>query len=125
MVLGGTMLTQPSIAADKTFRLEEATISDIQQAFSSGSLTGAALVQLYLERIAAYDKAGPNINSIITVNPKAREEAAALDRERATSRDPDAAQGQHRHFRYGDVERFRNSEGRCSTQGCYHHQGAA
>jgi amidase len=84
MMLGGTMLTQPSIAADKTFRLEEATISDIQQAFSSGSLTGAALVQLYLERIAAYDKAGPNINSIITVNPKAREEAAALDRERAT-----------------------------------------
>ena len=46
-------------------------------------ITGAGLVQLYLDRIAAYDKAGPKINSIITVNPKAKEEAAALDRERA------------------------------------------
>lgn len=77
------MLSQPALAADKTFKLEEATIADIQQTISSGSITGAALVQLYLDRIAAYDKAGPKINAIITVNPKAKEEAEALDRERA------------------------------------------
>ncbi len=82
-LMGGTILSQPVYAADTTFKLEEATIADIQQAISSGSLTGAALVQLYLDRIAAYDKAGPKINSIITLNPKAKDEAAALDLERA------------------------------------------
>ena len=83
MFLEGTILSQSALSAEKTFKLEDATIADIQQAISSGSLTGVTLVQLYLDRIAAYDKAGPKINSIITVNPKAKEEAAALDRERA------------------------------------------
>ncbi len=40
-------------------------------------------MQLYLDRIGAYDKAGAKIDAIITVNPKAKEDAAALDRERA------------------------------------------
>ncbi len=83
MFLGGTILSPTAIAADKIFKLEEATIADIQQAVASGSITSAAVVQLYLDRIAAYDKAGPKINSIITVNPKAKEQAAALDQERA------------------------------------------
>lgn len=83
MFLGGTMLSQPAHAAEKKFKLEDAAIADIQQAISSGSLTSVTLVQLYLDRIAAYDKAGPTINSIITINPKAKEEAVALDRERA------------------------------------------
>lgn len=83
MFVGGTMLSQPAHAAEKKFKLEDAAIADIQQAISSGSLTSVTLVQLYLDRIAAYDKAGPTINSIITINPKAKEEAVALDRERA------------------------------------------
>src|SRR5205807_8527061 len=33
----------------------------------------------YLARIAAYDKDGPYINSLITVNPKALEEADKID----------------------------------------------
>lgn len=83
LLLAGTMLSTSTQAQDKTFNLEEATIAEIQNAISSGSVTGKAIVQLYLERIAAYDKAGPKLNSIITVNPKAAEEAAALDLERA------------------------------------------
>ena len=83
MFLGGTMLSQTAQAAEKKFKLEDAAIADIQQAISSGSLTSVTLVQLYLDRIAAYDKAGPKINAIITLNPRAKEEAAALDRERA------------------------------------------
>jgi hypothetical protein len=37
---------------------------------------------MYLKRIEAYDKTGPRINSVITLNPKALEQARALDKER-------------------------------------------
>ncbi|MFC5177758.1 amidase [Nocardioides taihuensis] len=42
-------------------------------------------MDFYLARIAAYDDAGPALNALITVNPQARDEAAALDAERAES----------------------------------------
>ena len=61
------------------FRLEEATIDDIHAAFRSGELTCRRLVELYLARIEAYDKNGPELNAIITVNPKVLDEADELD----------------------------------------------
>ena len=61
------------------FHLLEATIEDVHNAYESGDLTSRQLVQLYLDRIEAYDKNGPNINSIITLNPQALEEADRLD----------------------------------------------
>ena len=67
------------------FALEEATIADISAAFDAGELTCQGLVQLYLNRIAAYDDGGPTLNSIITVNPRALETAQALDEERAST----------------------------------------
>jgi len=76
-----TILSQPAAAAD-SFNLHEATITSIQEAFNSGLLTSQKLVQLYLNRINAYD---PLLNSIISLNPNALAEAAALDAERATS----------------------------------------
>jgi amidase len=66
-------------SAVKTFHLEEATISDVHAAYMSGALTAAKLVQAYLDRIQAYDQAGPKLNVVIFLNPKALEEAAALD----------------------------------------------
>jgi Asp-tRNA(Asn)/Glu-tRNA(Gln) amidotransferase A subunit family amidase len=66
-------------SAVKPFHLEEATIGDVQAAYMSGTLTAAKLVQAYLERIQAYDQAGPRLNVVIFLNPKAQEEAAALD----------------------------------------------
>jgi Asp-tRNA(Asn)/Glu-tRNA(Gln) amidotransferase A subunit family amidase len=42
-------------------------------------LTVHQLVQAYLDRINAYDKRGPTINSIITLNPHALDEADKLD----------------------------------------------
>jgi amidase len=68
-----------------TFNLETATISDIQAAMEAGALTSEKLTSLYLARIEAYDKAGPNINSFIYLSSNAIEEARALDRERAES----------------------------------------
>jgi amidase len=63
----------------ETFRLDEATIDDIHSAFRSGELTCRRLVELYLARIEAYDKSGPELNSVLTVNPSVLEEADGLD----------------------------------------------
>src|SRR5499433_4583028 len=69
-------------AAENTFRLEETTIAEIHEAVAAGALSSEKLVELYLARIAAYDRAGPRLNSIIYINPNAKAEAAALDKER-------------------------------------------
>jgi amidase len=63
----------------------EATIPELQDAMAAGRITSVELVDFYLARIAAYDSTGPNLNSIIAINRKARDEAAALDAERAAS----------------------------------------
>src|SRR6476469_8038387 len=74
-------LTLASIAnaADKAFNVVEAGIDDIQKAYLDHKLTAHAVVQLYLDRIAAYDKKGPKINAVITLNPQALQEADKLD----------------------------------------------
>ena len=61
------------------FEVQEATIADIHAALASRRITCAQLVQKYLDRIEAYDKTGPAINSVITVNAKALDEARAID----------------------------------------------
>jgi len=67
-----------------TVDLTDATIADLDAAFSKGTLTSEKLVKMYLKRIEAYDKQGPSINAVITLNPKALEQARALDKERKT-----------------------------------------
>jgi len=61
------------------FKLEEATVAGVHRAFRSGALTAVKLVEMCLERIEACDRKGPRLNAVITVNPKARKEAARLD----------------------------------------------
>ena len=61
------------------FKIVEATIDDIHSAYKSGNLTCRQLVQMYLDRIEAFDKKGPAINAIITINSRALEEADRLD----------------------------------------------
>ena len=75
-------LAQPARSADSgSFNVMEATIDDIHKAYKEGTLTAHQLTQMYLDRIDAYDKRGPTINSVITLNPKALEEADRLDAE--------------------------------------------
>ena len=61
------------------FHLQEATIASIHAAYAAGTITARQLTQLYLDRIEAYDRNGPQINSIITVNPNALQEAEQAD----------------------------------------------
>jgi len=65
-----------------SFELEEATITDLQDAMKSGKHTARSITEKYLARIEQIDKQGPAINSIIELNPDALAIADALDKER-------------------------------------------
>lgn len=73
--------------------LNEASIKQLQAAFAAGHLTSVSLVNYYLERIDRLDKHGPNVNSVIEVNPDARENARALDAERRSGKIRSALHG--------------------------------
>ena len=62
------------------FNVIETTIAEIHDAFRAGDLTSLQLVELYLERIDAYDQT-THLNSIVVVNPNARNRAEELDEE--------------------------------------------
>jgi len=66
--------------------LEEATIAQLQQGYRDGKFTVAEVVTAYLARIDSIDRNGPQLNSVIMVNPNALQIAAALDRELATGK---------------------------------------
>lgn len=65
------------------YEVHEQSIVDLQAAQTAGTVTARGLVDSYLARIQAYDQAGPRLNTIVMLNPRAREDADALDRERA------------------------------------------
>jgi amidase len=71
-----------TVSAQRTVNLDQVTIADVNAAFAKGTLTSERLVQLFLARIQAFDRQGPMLRSVITVNPKALETARALDTER-------------------------------------------
>ncbi|MCJ0825316.1 amidase [Luteimonas sp. 50] len=77
---GSGAIPAPQDAA--AFRYAEADISDLHQQMRAGTLDSHALVQAYLDRIAAIDDAGPMLNAVIELNPEALAEADARDAER-------------------------------------------
>ncbi|MFD0854606.1 amidase family protein, partial [Actinomadura adrarensis] len=74
-------LTGAASARPKSFTLEETTVADIHEAFTRGSLTCERLIGGHLDRIRAYEDAGPSINSLITLAPDAMAQARARDAE--------------------------------------------
>ncbi|MBC6698300.1 amidase [Hymenobacter sp. BT190] len=64
------------------FELHEATVVGLQEQMKSGQRSSRALCELYLKRIKAIDKAGPQLNSVIELNPDALTIADQLDQER-------------------------------------------
>ena len=79
LILGcpSTGTTQP-----RSFDLLTASVEDIQAAVDASALTYERLVEMYLRRIEAYDKNGPKLNAVLTMNPRGLEIARELDRER-------------------------------------------
>jgi amidase len=81
IVLAAALLAGPPALAQPAPRFDavEATIDGIHAAMRSGSMTCKALVQAYLDRIAAYDQTGPKLNAVQNINPRALTQAADLD----------------------------------------------
>ena len=65
-----------------SFELDELTVDDLQRRMASGQDTSRSLTEKYLERIAAVDRQGPALRSVIETNPDATADASALDAER-------------------------------------------
>src|SRR5215471_3128754 len=91
ILLACAALTVPALRAaaqqaPNSFRFQEATIAGIHEAFAAGQLTCAQLTKLYLARIDAYNRRGPSLHAIITVNPRALEIATEMDRQYAANR---------------------------------------
>ena len=76
----------PTGTLQERFDLEEVALADIAAAIAAGERTSRSVTEAYLSRIAALDREGPGLRSVIETNPEALEIAAALDRERAEGR---------------------------------------
>src|ERR1051325_323440 len=87
--LAALALVASANAQDSTKRVDigyEATIPALQADLAAGNITSVQLVDAYLARIAAYDHAGPSLNAMVAINPRARREAMDRDRERREGR---------------------------------------
>jgi len=58
------------------------TLPELSEALASGDLTAQTLTQAYLDRIKAVDRAGPHLQSVLSVNPDAMSQAKASDARR-------------------------------------------
>ena len=65
------------------FSVVEATIPDLQKAMQEGRVTSRQITEQYLVRIALYNS---TLNAVVTVNPKALQEADRLDQERKSGK---------------------------------------
>jgi len=65
------------------FEVAETGIAELRDALDDGRVTSVQLVESYLDRVAAYDRTGPNLNAIVVRNAAALAEASASDRRRA------------------------------------------
>ena len=65
-----------------TIDIMDATIEGLDKEMAEGHVTSEQICQMYIDRINAYD-AKLKLNSVISINPYALEEARKLDKERA------------------------------------------
>ena len=72
---------EAEISTSGDFRFLEQDITQIQQGYTDGSYTIKDVVQAYLDRIGEIDTNGPQLNSIIQINPDALQIAEDLDKE--------------------------------------------
>jgi amidase len=71
---------------DDNFELNEVTIAELQKKMQEKQYTSRAITELYLKRIAAIDKDGPRLNSVIELNKDALKIADDMDKERAAGK---------------------------------------
>lgn len=69
-----------------SFELNEISISQLQEKMKAGTMTSEEITRKYLDRIEQIDKNGPQLRSVIEVNPEALEIAKQLDAERKSGK---------------------------------------
>jgi len=62
-------------------QIHEVSIAAVHRAMQAGEVTSRELVEQSLRRISAYDKSGPSVNAMITLNERALARADELDQE--------------------------------------------
>src|ERR1700719_1754085 len=88
LALTACPVTAPAVAAEGAVCVENATLSDLQEALAANRTTAADLVRAYTARIEAYDRAGPHLNAVREMNPDALAIAATLDARKSGPRRP-------------------------------------
>lgn len=78
--------TAKPVSPKASFAIDEFSISQLQEAMQRGVYSSKELVAMYLERIHAIDQKGPELRSVIEINPDALSIATALDEERKAGR---------------------------------------
>ncbi len=86
LLLCGCRAQAPADAAHADFPYAELDIADLQERMQRGELDSRSLTQAYLDRIAAIDRAGPALHSVIETNPAALKEATLRDAERKSGK---------------------------------------
>jgi amidase len=72
----------PSTAQANLPDVVELSAMDARARLNAGTLTSRALTEAYLDRIARIDRGGVRLNAVIETNPRAVDDAEALDAER-------------------------------------------
>ena len=66
----------------RQYDVEEKTVAELTADMAAGRVTSQRLVEFYLSRIESLDWSGPTLRSVLSVNPRAIDDARALDAER-------------------------------------------
>jgi amidase len=74
---------QPGVAP---FTVFEKTVTELADAMGAGTVTSEDIVREYLQRATLYDRNGPTLRAILTLNPRAIADARARDAARAAGR---------------------------------------
>ena len=91
-VIGGILLLLTAAALPiapalaRKVAVEEVSLERVQAMMTAGQATSVEVTRAYLDRIAAMDRKGPTLRSVIAVNPDALAQAKALDAERRAGR---------------------------------------
>ena len=80
------LIAAPVAAQGPTDSVEDVSVDQLQQRMQTGATSSVAITQAYLARIAAIDRQGPTLRSVIATNPDALAQAKALDDERRAGR---------------------------------------
>jgi len=80
LAIGVTLMGEAR--AGDPYDVVEKSIAQLEADLAAGRVTSEVLVRAYEARIAAVDRAGPQLNSVITLNPHALADARQSDAER-------------------------------------------